>query len=58
LKENSKRELISFKIAVNEASETYGFPHFSAAFHVLNTLKDYNKKGQLKKELSVAKIYT
>ena len=37
-----KSELISFKIAVNEA----------AALHVLNNLRDYNKKGQLKKELS------
>jgi hypothetical protein len=44
--------LISFKIAVNEAAELYGFPHSTAAVYVLNNLRDYNKKGQLKKELS------
>jgi hypothetical protein len=48
----SRSELISFKIAVNEAAELYGFPHSTAAFHVLNNLRDYNEKGQLKKELS------
>ena len=49
----SRNELISFKIAVNEAAETYDFPRSTAVFHVLNTLKDYNEKGQLQKELSV-----
>jgi hypothetical protein len=44
-----KSELISFKIAVNEAAETYGFPRSTAAVYVLNNLRDYNKKGQLKK---------
>jgi hypothetical protein len=47
-----KSELVSFKIAVNEAAETYGFPRSTAAFHVINNMRDYNKKGQLKKELS------
>jgi chaperonin cofactor prefoldin len=47
-----KSELISFKIAVNEAAETYGFPRSTAAVYVLNNLRDYNKKGQLQKELS------
>ena len=47
-----KNELISFKIAVNEAAETYGFPRSTAAVYVLNNLRDYNKKGQLKRELS------
>jgi hypothetical protein len=47
-----KSELISFKIAVNEAAELYGFPRSTAAVYVLNNLKDYNKKGQLKRELS------
>ena len=47
-----KNELVSFKIAVNEAAETYGFPRSTAAVYVLNNLRDYNKKGQLKKELS------
>jgi|SRR5919198_1706243 hypothetical protein len=32
--------------------QTYGFPRSTAAFHVLNTLRDYNEKGQLKHELS------
>jgi hypothetical protein len=44
--------LISFKVAVNEAAEQYGFPASTAAFHVLNNIRDYNKKGQLQKELS------
>jgi hypothetical protein len=48
-----KNELISFKIAVCEAAELYGFPRSTAAVYVLNNLRDYNKKGQLKKELSV-----
>jgi hypothetical protein len=28
------------------------FPPSTAAFHVINNIRDYNKKGQLKKELS------
>jgi uncharacterized protein (UPF0335 family) len=48
----SKNELISFKIAVNEAVETYGLTPSAAALHVINLIKDHNKKGQLKKELS------
>jgi vacuolar-type H+-ATPase subunit I/STV1 len=48
----SKNELISFKIAVNEAVETYGLTPSAAALHVINLIKDQNKKGQLKKELS------
>jgi hypothetical protein len=47
-----KNELISFKIAVCEAAELYGFPRSTAAVYVLNNLRDYNKKGQLRKELS------
>jgi hypothetical protein len=47
-----KSELISFKIAINEAVETYGFTPSAAALDVINLIKDYNKKGQLKKELS------
>jgi hypothetical protein len=42
---------MSFKIAVNEAAETYGFSRSTAAFHVINVIKDYNKRGQLKHEL-------
>jgi hypothetical protein len=47
-----KSEVISFKIAVNEAAETYGLTSSAAALHVINLLKDYNKRGQLKHELS------
>jgi hypothetical protein len=47
-----RSELISFKIAVNEAAETYGFPRSTAAFHVINNIRDYNKRGRLKMELS------
>ena len=47
-----KSELISFKIAVNEAAELYGFPRSTAVLHVLNNLRDYSRVGALKKELS------
>jgi hypothetical protein len=42
----------SFEIAVNEAAETYGLAPSAAALDVINLVKDYNKKGQLKEELS------
>ena len=47
-----KSELISFKAAVNETAETYGTTHSSAPLDVINLVKDHNKKGQLKRELS------
>jgi hypothetical protein len=47
-----RSELISFKVAVNEAAQQYGFPTSTAAFHVLNNIRDYNKIGGLKKELN------
>jgi hypothetical protein len=47
-----RSELISFKAAVNEAAQQYGFPASTAAFHVLNNIRDYNKIGGLKKELN------
>jgi hypothetical protein len=47
----SKNELISFKIAINEAAETYRLTPSAAALHVINVIKDYNKRGQLKHEL-------
>ena len=47
-----KSELVSFKFAVNEAAEMYGLIPSAAALHVINVIKDYNKKDQLKKELS------
>jgi hypothetical protein len=36
-----KSELISFKIAVNEAAETYDFPRSTAALHVINHKRLY-----------------
>jgi hypothetical protein len=48
----SRNELISFKIAVNESVETYGLSPSSAALDVINLIKDHNKRGQLKHELS------
>jgi hypothetical protein len=48
----SGSELISFKGAVNEAAEQYGFPRSTAAAYVLNNIRDYNKIGGVKKELS------
>ena len=47
-----KNELISFKIAVNEAAESYGFTPSAAALHVINVIKDYAKRGQLECELT------
>ena len=47
-----KSELISFKIAINEAAETYGLTPSAAALDVINLIIDHNKKGQLKRELS------
>jgi hypothetical protein len=44
--------LVSFKVAVNETAETYGLTPSAAALDVINLIKDYSKKGQLKKELS------
>ena len=46
-----KSELISFKIAVNEAVQTYGLTPSAAALDVINLIIDHNKKDQLKKEL-------
>ena len=47
-----KNELMSFKIAVNEAAQQFGLPLSSAAFHVLNNIRHYNGIGGLKKELN------
>ena len=44
-----RSELISFKVAVNEAAEQYGFPPSTAAVHVINNIRDYNRIGGLKK---------
>ena len=47
-----KNELISFKIVINEVAETYGITPSAAALRVTNIISDYNKKGQLERELS------
>jgi hypothetical protein len=36
----SKNELISFKIAINEAAETYRLTPSAAALHVINVIKE------------------
>jgi hypothetical protein len=43
----TSRELISFKVAVNETAETYGLTHSSAALDVINLIKDHNKKAHV-----------
>ena len=48
----SKSELISFKVAVNVAAKIYGLTPSAAALRVINIVSEYNKKGQLKRELS------
>jgi predicted component of type VI protein secretion system len=47
-----KNELISYKIAVNEVVQMYGLTPSAAALHVINLVKDYNTRGQLKHELA------
>jgi hypothetical protein len=43
----TSRELISFKVAVNETAETYGLTHSSAVLDVINLIKDHNKKAHV-----------
>src|SRR5919197_1101714 len=47
-----KNELISLKIAVNEVVQMYGLTPSAAALHVINVIKNYNRKGQLERELA------
>jgi uncharacterized protein (UPF0335 family) len=44
-------EIISFKVAVNEAAQIYGLTPSAAALSVVNITSDHNKIGQLKQEL-------
>ncbi|MFL6328755.1 MAG: hypothetical protein ACJ71I_14910 [Nitrososphaeraceae archaeon] len=44
-------ELIALKVGINQAAEAYGFTPSTAALHVINVIKDYYKRGQLKHEL-------
>jgi hypothetical protein len=47
----SKSELISFKVAVNVAAQTYGITPSAAALRFINLISDYDKKGQMEHEL-------
>jgi hypothetical protein len=40
-----RSELISFKIAINEAAQIYGLTPSAAALRVINVISDHNKKG-------------
>jgi post-segregation antitoxin (ccd killing protein) len=45
-------ELLAFDTAINEIARQYGLPPSVAAFRLIRDIKDYNKIGGLKKELS------
>jgi hypothetical protein len=45
-------ELITFKVAINEAAKLYDLPFLTAALQLVNDIKTYNKMDGLKKELS------
>jgi hypothetical protein len=44
--------LLALDAAVNDAVEIYNLPVYSAAFQVINDIRDYNKLGGLKKHLA------
>jgi hypothetical protein len=46
-----KNEIMSFKIALNEAVQTYRLTPSAAALRIINVISDYNKKGQLERQL-------
>jgi hypothetical protein len=43
--------LLALEAAVNDMAEMYNLPVYTAAFRVINDIKDYNKLGGLKKQL-------
>jgi uncharacterized protein (UPF0335 family) len=45
-------ELLAFDTAINEIARQYGLPPSVAAFRLIRDIKDYNKMGGVKKELS------
>jgi hypothetical protein len=45
-------ELLALDAAVNDAAEQYNVPISTAAFQVINDIRDYNKLGGLKKQLA------
>lgn len=47
-----KSEFLSLDAAVTETSEQYNLPIPTAAFRVINDIKDYNRVGGLKKQLA------
>jgi hypothetical protein len=52
--------LLALEAAVNDMAEMYNLPVYTAAFRVINDIKDYNKLGGLKKQLDrlCAQLYT
>ena len=44
--------LLALDAAVSEMAEQYNLPVYTAAFRVINDIKDYNKSGGLKKQLA------
>src|SRR6185437_294418 len=44
--------LLALEAAVNDMADQYGLPIYSAAFRVMNDIRDYNKLGGLKKQLA------
>src|ERR1044072_10025157 len=52
--------LLALVAAVNDLAEMYNLPIYTAAFRVMNDIKDYNKLGGLKKQLAAlyAQVYT
>ena len=52
--------LLALEAAVNDLAEMYNLPIYTAAFRVMNDIKDYNKLGGLKKQLAAlyAQVYT
>ena len=51
--------LLALDAAVSETAEQYNLPIYTAAFRVINDIKDYNKLGGLKKQLAAlcAQVY-
>jgi hypothetical protein len=51
--------LLALDAAVSETAEQYNLPIYTAAFRVINDIKDYNKSGGLKKQLETlcAQLY-
>ena len=51
--------LLALDAAVSETAEQYNLPIYTAAFRVINDIKDYNKLGGLKKQLATlcAQVY-